>query len=581
MTEVNSVLPDGTGPETPLQATWRLTTPNTDSEGLRYRRSFTLDLPTGGVAEEMIIDPVSNLKFVARPIIFDALSNTVPEKAAVAPAESGLRVTLPLPRLIYSIRFASNVSPGGKTTQLFRTDGDVISEQPVASRLNPNVALLNFQPDSEPISTAQEFLDFVPVQIVQAPDFLLDHQIFDNGELGVVDGQVVVRLKDADFEALNSNSLTQFNIRTEPENFRFSIRLPELSDDMFALSTEVAAHSQVDVSTALLEQLNDLLKRLIDQLAADTIKPAILPDPLQVELIAESDAPCEFTINPFSLRFRLARQSFPQGEEKQVLKFAAGRLDSRTVAFEIPSMGNILKASIAVAGTPADSNPDTISAVSSGNASKLATPGDSGLRLDQQHRWSTPLQLAAPTLVNGIDVLLTSLSQDCRISLFISADQGGRPAGERLAQSAGDLALPGKAELRRFQFGDRLLLQPGIYWIFLESLNGSAVWHLQEHLGLSSLQWGEAESAIPDQVGIANWVAVEGSAAADNAIPEITLDGQTLQASREKDDWVYDLMPALGNQNSVDGNLISREVKMHRTGPASATVYPPRLEFEV
>jgi hypothetical protein len=131
-------IPDGAAGAVALVGTWLLTTPN-DGDGRRYRRSFGVHLPTAGMAEGLGLDPATALRVEALPLAFDALADGAPEPAQVGRIGdgTGLLVTLAVARVIRSVRLRSGVAPEGKTTLLFRTDGDLIAGEPVASWRNP------------------------------------------------------------------------------------------------------------------------------------------------------------------------------------------------------------------------------------------------------------------------------------------------------------------------------------------------------------------------------------------------------------------------------------------------------------
>ncbi len=131
-------LPQGATEAVDLDRTWDLTGSN-GGDGRRYQLRFALQLPTGGVAEELVLDASTGLRLKALAYSFNALDAQSPEPAQVSPAGdgTGLLISLPIARLISGIRFRGSVGAGGKTTQLFRADGDAIADEAVASW--PNV----------------------------------------------------------------------------------------------------------------------------------------------------------------------------------------------------------------------------------------------------------------------------------------------------------------------------------------------------------------------------------------------------------------------------------------------------------
>jgi len=589
MMEETQVIPDGSTGATTLNANWLLMSPNS-SDGLRYLQRFTLALPTGGLAEELVIDESTSLRLKANHTSFNALTGDAPERAQMQNADStGLRVTLPVPRLISSIRFRNALSPGGKTTQLFRTDGDVISEEAVTSRLNPITAVGPVVAFSLTETKQGNVLtdDTRPREVTLGGNIDTTTGL-PPGELGVIDGRIVVRLMDAGFVSLNSDSITEFNLTTGPDNLRVGLRMPALGSETFFLPLIFALNQQVNAGTALSVQLNDLVQRLREKLAAEASAsgpPPTLPDPLELELAVESDAPCRFTVSQFAIRYSLARQSFPDGKPKHVLRFSDGQLSQQQVGFEIPSSVTLTQADIRLAGDGSEPMTGESAAASSGQLSSLlATGGDNGLRLDGNHRWSSPIELAEPMLSKGWDLLLTTLTPNTQLHLELVPDNNGTPGGERLAGVQSSLSSPGRRQMLRFELDTPLLLQPGTYWLQVESRGGAAIWYLQSEPGGRTLPWFDDSSegtAMTDKAGIANWVAADGPAAAPQRFPEITYEARPLPLSRDGNEWVYDMVPALTAATLSGGGLTTMELSVLAIGPRPLTIYAPRIEFEL
>jgi hypothetical protein len=305
---------------------------------------------------------------------------------------------------------------------------------------------------------------------------------------------------------------------------------------------------------------------------------------LELELVIESDAPCYFTISQFTIHYSLARHSLPSGESKQVLRFAHDQPEQQNLGFEIPGPTTLTQATLRLAGDGSSPDPGNTSTASSGlQSSLLELPDENGLRLDPSHRWSSPLELSEPILSSGLDVLVSALNPNTHLYLEIVADNDGPSGGERLASCDAQLSSPHRPQLLRFTLDTPLLLQPGTYWLMLESREGAAVWRLQPQTNARILPWGENSGegiAITDLAGIATWVAANGPAAAPQRFPEITVEGQPLPLTLDGNDWVYDMTSSLGTSIAGSG-LLSKELSILACGPKSVTIYPPRIEYEL
>jgi len=590
MMEVSQATPFGDSAATTLNTSWTMDIANSE-DGLRYQQRFLLSLPTGGSAEELLLDATTSLRLRANHLTFNALANDAPEQAQVTKSgATGLLVSLPLPRLISSIRFADSLSPAGKTTQLFRTDGDTVAEEPVASYVNRNLQHVSAKhgkaahgkadnrvvtgfAEREAMGTSTKHGTGVPVGLPA-------------GELGVVDGRIVVQLKGSTHETLQNTSITAFNLTTGPENLRIGLRIAALGSDPFFLPLTFEINQQVDVGAALLKQLSNLIQRLQALLAeqATTPGPPPLPDPLAVELIVESDAPCQFTLSQFAIRYRLARHSFASGEPKQVLRFAQDAPAQQHLDIEVPSSVTLSHATIRIAGDGAAATAGETADASAGQLSNLLALSEAhALRLDTAHRWSSQLPLSEAMLNSGWDLLVSALTPNALLHLKIVADNNGTPGGEPLATTEAQLSTPHRPQLLRFTLDAPLLLQPGNYWLMVESRNGAAVWHLRPQVGLRTLPWGDNAgdgAVISDQAGIANWIASDGPAAATQRFPEITLADQPLPLSIDGNEWVYDLTPALSTTTANGPALLTTELSILASGLKPVTIYPPRIEYE-
>ncbi len=170
-----------------------------------------------------------------------------------------------------------------------------------------------------------------------------------------------------------------------------------------------------------------------------------------------------------------------------------------------------------------------------------------GLRIDPTHHWLSPLTVSTPMLIEAIDLLVTALSPSSSLQLDVTRDRGGRRDGELLASAELELLSLVPRIPSRFPLGTRLQLQPGGYWLRLQSRDGAAVWHLQALPGTRALQADSNRAiggGIAGRMGIARWIAATGSATAAPPIPEIRLSGQTISAVRGDNGWLYDLTPA-------------------------------------
>ncbi|MCP4334947.1 MAG: hypothetical protein GY785_20010 [Gammaproteobacteria bacterium] len=588
MMRVDRVTPVAGSGQTEFNASWQLINTNSD-DALRYRQRFSLALPTAGIAEELLLADTTGLKLKARHLIFDALENSAPERAQLSNAgNDGVRLILPLARIIHSIRFAGAASSGGKTTQLFRVDGDVIADDPVTSYQNPLPRRTtnpgtpgNPKIDVELSSQSGHGSD------TQIHTEALGVVVIDNGlgglpggELGLIDREVIIRLSDTD--PLNADHISKVNLSTGPENLRVMVRLPVLNAEAIALPLVFKLNQQVDCGRALRDQLADLIRRLKEKLTSEPTSTGVptLPDPLLFELDIESDAPCNFEISDFTIDYQLLRHSFPNGESKQVLRFPGDRLGRQQLTLSLPAGSTLVEGEIRINGNPAEGAagplPTAVGALE-------AAADNHGLRTDARHGWSSPLDLSNAVLIRGIDLLMSPLQTGVQLQLELVASIDGLPDGERLGLANGNLGAPGRTRWQRFTFDQNLLLQPDRYWLVLSSREGAAVWYTRPATGSRVLRTSsEEDGAIAEErAGIANWLAAGGPASAQQKVPEIRLNGQLLDANAEGRELVYDLLPGLASVSGPSGTLLFQDLEVFNNGPKPLTLYPPRIVFEM
>ncbi len=565
MMKISHVVPFGDISATTLNASWAVANRN-EGDGLRFKQSFQIELPTGGSAEELLLDTTTALHLESHSLTFNALDDNAPEQVQIKKfGATGLLATLAVPRLIKSIAFANSLSPEGKSTQLFRTDGDVVSEEPVASFINPTKTK-----DSFSLSVNKDKLE-------------------------VTDNRILVQLKGDNFVPLQNESITEFNLTTNPENLRIGLRIPALNTELFYLPLQIESGKAVNASSELHKQLSSLFKRLQEFLDSENTNPGpanVLPDPLELDIVIESDAPCNVTISQFAICYKLVRHSFPNGEAKQVLRFAKDQLEQQQVAFEIPSSVNISEAILKLAGDGAEFSSADTTAASSGllNQQILATE-ENALRLDADHRWASPLKLDAAILSGGVILLISTITPATSLYLEIVTDNNGSPGREPLACAESQLSAQAHPQLLNFTLESALLLQPGNYWLKLESREGTAIWDLHEQQDSYVFPWHDINDnstnntglrdIIEGLAGVANWIASAGSAALAQRFPEITLAGQPLSLSVNENDWDYDITPVLATLTSTGSILTTIELSVIASGPKPVTVHAPRIEYEL
>jgi hypothetical protein len=326
------------------------------------------------------------------------------------------------------------------------------------------------------------------------------------------------------------------------------------------------------------------MARLRDGLAAGGAGVSLLPSPLAVELVIESDAPCNVKLSEFGIDYALVRESFPDAAPKQVLRFPSGQLALREIAFDVPAAVTLTAATLTLAGDGAGNAMSTAGAAAGTLNTILASAGASGLRVDDTRGWASPFELTQPQLTDAWDLLIAALEPETVLRLELIEDRNGQPGGDVLGRATASLAQPARQRLLRFHLPKPELLHAGHYWLNLNCSQGAAVWYLQPGVGralqASGTGW-EGVNGVDAQVGIALPVPAAGQAADERRYPEITLSGQSLPLLSADDDWVYDLSAALAAAPPRGSGLVGFTLAVLSASSRPVTVYPPRITFEI
>ena len=566
-------------------------------DGLRYQLIFNVTLPTGGFAEEVVIDAATTFRLRARHYTFNALESSAPETAVINSSfdSTGLLVTLPFPRLISSIVFANTVSDDGKDTQLFRTDGDVTSEDPVASYRNRSSASSGFIfDDSVKVNSNSEEFDFtqetsgdgsqVKKTIVQNANHevrALPKGNFD----GTTDAQILVQLKGTNNTQLSNNSLHAFNVTTGPENLRVGVRIGELGNDFFYLPLQFELDSYTDAQGIFADQIKDVIARYVDILSSSAdAEPLTLPDEITLQFAVESDAPCRFTIDDFVLRYRLVRKRFSNGKNKEVLRFSGQKLDPRQVSIDIPPSVVLYSSELKIAG---DENilpsTDVTDSDTPPLSDLLLQSNEDGLKVDTTTQWSTRSTLSVPTLLRGWDILVAGLEPDTQLELTLITDNNGGPQGELLAKASAQISHSRHTVLLRFLLESPKIVQPGIYWLTLSCPDGAAVWYAESDPDGSSVQWKNHQhsSAQHTLTGTFNWATTIAQSTDSQHAPSVIIEEQALALNTGEGDWNFDLNPVIGPVTPAGTELIDTKIQILSPHKSPLTVYAPRIEYEL
>jgi hypothetical protein len=244
-------------------------TPVGDPPARVYRRAFPLELPTGGTAEAIVVDPEeTTLTATFDELVYDVLDPPHPDLAGSLAAEGdAVVVALDGPRRVHLVRV-----DGGGTVDLHRLDGDNPVEDPSVS-------------GTSGWTIADDFTD----------------------------RRFAVRRGSG---SLATGDLDELEVRSYPTGPRAGIAAPSADEAAFfwRAAGEVGKPSQPGDPAANPPESAGVvadgaafaaeLQRYVDTL------PAPLPTEVEVDLVLESDAPCGVRNVVPSVEYRLVSRSF-------------------------------------------------------------------------------------------------------------------------------------------------------------------------------------------------------------------------------------------------------------------------------
>lgn len=402
-----------------------------------FRHTLALTLPTGGMAQGLVVDDTCQFDVTFAPREFNALAAGAAEPASLAGGGPGLMLRLPVARPITRILLTN--TQAGDGVSVFRFDGNNVTEDPVAT----------------------------------AP-----HIAGQGAAIGITDRQLVLRRsRGGNQVSLSPDDIAAVYVQAVPAAPRLAFRLlPDDAEGKQALPPAVDAqgaptlpltdHAGPRLAAALTTQV---ARFQAARLAAG--QPA-LPASLGIELIFTADSPCLVTVSALSIGAVLERRGFGNGEAKQVLRFAGGSRDTQQVQLAMPPGITALAASLHLSHSAAGA-PATLRLAPAPEATMPAL-GNQGLRVGAGRLAAGALSIAEARVATGVEVALGGLSDTGQAIIGLWQEASGWPA-TLLAETAPLAIAPGRPAPRRLAFAVPLALPAGRCWLSLRAVAGDLI----------------------------------------------------------------------------------------------------------
>ncbi len=519
-----------------------------------FRLVLYVSLPTGGPADRLVLDTASAPPVLSATFQLSDIDIEAPVPAEGLPESNDtIIVTLEVPRQVQRVDLTG--IPNGNTLEFYRLDGTVLSGEPTVT--------VQVQDDAAQMDQDANFID---------RRFALRRQ---NGE------------------ALAPGNISRIQLRSFPTGPRLGLAaVDEPLDPIFfwQMPGEIrdgplGVEASTEFTTALERYLNGL-------------ETPLSQDPIQLALVAESDAPCQLNMTNFEITYYLVKASFPipDGESsppnKQVLRFQGDRVSAQSISLELPSNAQVLTATLEIAESlrgdrtiPSNGGPNL----------DAALPEASGIYLSSE-RWVAKVVTPPQAIeVSGLALGLVAIADQTELRVELQADFQGLPSGRKLAEGLIQPARIGQPDWIRLLFAEPVILPAQPHWILVCAARGAAVWLVQ------------AESNIPTRVlenseHTSTWVELsifedrevlhkffspaQTSPVETEASPIIlTIDNRTVPSAvlsepNRQGIRVFQLTDALAlHLSNQTSNLIP--LSFMATIPGIITVYPPYIEYDL
>ena len=550
---------------------WEVTSPVGTLPLRVFRQILVLRFATWGLADGIRIDQkATSLKGTFSSFDYDALNPDEPALEALLSSSGGtVVVALDAPRQVSEIRLSSaKVSGAGTSLELYRLDGNTLTEKPTTSAgVQGNAAVF--------------------------PEIV-----------GFTDARFAVRLAGPTSSSLSSSDLAAVQLRSRFAGARIGISDPNEPDSATFFwptaenisETPPANLTNVDAGNALATALGRYLDEVFARLQTSSGEEAgptdgnePLPEFVEVALIVESDAPCVLDLAALDVAYHLVTKSFYSGDGntigKQTLRFPGELSVAREVMVRLPSNASIRSARLETV----ESFPTDRPLASGDDTPNAPLTQDKGILLSVG-RWAAQvIELPQATIVSGVAVALLAMARGTQVLVELQEDSDGRPSGKKLAAASLTLDQAGRRDRATFLFPEVVTLFSEPYWLLLGTASGQAIWLADSGEGelkvLDRTADGQSESNALDGLVATQELIVrdkqtQGQQPASLAVGENAVVGTAAQDNVR----TYDLSFATSSylDSSVETDPATTiPLTLTSALPGIVTVYPPNIEYDL
>jgi hypothetical protein len=606
--------------------TWEITSPVETPPVSAFRHVINLEFSTGGYADSINVNPESSLlsgAFTARE--YDALDGTVPIQASkTAGPEGTVIISFDAPRRIKKIKIKAMADVAFAESELAMEEGMFNPEMEVEH--TPALAMAINGIETVPmdkIETAghgdyqkvsNRGLDVDKIELYRVDGEAIANEatytVSNNEEIkDFICGKFAIKVLDKSqaYAHLETKHLLSVIVQSNPTGPRIGIAPPaqegepnEITEYFWNVPGEIADQADTvptdknpgeELAKALTRYLNDQFSSVFSHAKENEQLPSV-PGTISIDLVFESDAPCNFDATQFTINYGLVRQqsSFPhQGvspERKTTVRFSGNALKTEELVIQIPGNAEILTASLkteaSLGGEPSHVVGNAMEPLTSSHRTGISITAD---------RWIA--QQVSPdkaVSINGLALGIMNLEKETELLVELQEDWNGQPSGKKLAEARVHSTILGERTWIRIPICDSISLATQPYWILLKTAQKTALWFTRT----GDFEPVQVLQAAQEKAPLTKITAINGveayytlfSASTQGQEPqapfELVMDNTAIPpATIEKDTISFDLKDVLNSKLSLEQGEALTSISVHLTSAFSGmvTVYPPRIEY--
>ncbi len=606
--------------------TWEITSAVETPPVSVFRHVINLQFPTGGYADSINVNPESSLLVGAfAPQEYDALNGPGPIHASKTDGPDGtVIISFDAPRRIKKIKIKAMVDIAFAEPELAIQEGKFNPEMEAVHA--PALAMAIGETETVPIDKIEtaghgEYqkvgswgLDVDKIELYRVDGEAIaseaTYTVSNNEEIeDFICGTFAIKVLDK-FQAyanLEAKHLLSVIIQSNPTGPRIGIAPPvrngeanEITEYFWNVPGEIGDQADTvpegnnpgeQLAKALTRYLNDQFSTVFSHAKENEELPSV-PDTISIDLVFESDAPCNFEATQFIINYGLVRQqsSFPyQGispEEKTIARFSGNALKTDGLVLQIPKNAGVLTASLKTEAS-LGGEPSYIV----GNAMELLTSSHrTGISITADRWIAQQVSPDKAVSINGLALGIMNLEKETELLVELQEDWNGQPSGRKLAEARIHSTVLGERTWIRIPIRDSIPLATQPYWILLKTVKKTALWFTRtgDYEPVQVLQAAQEKAPLTKITAINGVEACytlfsASTQGQEQQVPfELAMDNTAIPpATIENDTISFDLKDALNSKLSLEQGEALTSISLHLSSAFSGmvTVYPPRIEY--